>query len=226
MDSKGMEKALVGPSWGRDMSAQIWITSDPSLDVLGQRGPLATVRENEVDCGLDIKQLVGVPGYTCFLSALSMRDWEFGASWIVLDATLSLQTGRANRNLWRYLKAEGPRGFGEFLPAGSTAQHHFEPHLPPRGQPHAGHPTSVFLLSQGAGTGRVWGECIQTHTFDELCTSLLQEPMDVVELFGLSGIQHTPISIKNARVSQVRDLSQILGELFPGTWDSIQGRQA
>ncbi|GAB0193118.1 protein O-linked-mannose beta-1,2-N-acetylglucosaminyltransferase 1 [Grus japonensis] len=29
-----------------------------------------------------------------------------------------------------------------------------------------------------------------------------EEPMDVVELFGLSGIQHTPISIKNARVSQ------------------------
>lgn len=28
--------------------------------------------------------------------------------------------------------------------------------------------------------------------------------MDVVELFGLKGIQHTPISIKNARVSQVR----------------------
>lgn len=27
--------------------------------------------------------------------------------------------------------------------------------------------------------------------------------MDVVELFGLKGIQHTPISIKNARVSQV-----------------------
>lgn len=26
--------------------------------------------------------------------------------------------------------------------------------------------------------------------------------MDVVELFGLKGIQHTPISIKNARVSQ------------------------
>lgn len=31
----------------------------------------------------------------------------------------------------------------------------------------------------------------------------LQEPMDVVALFGLRGIQHTPISIKNARVSQV-----------------------
>lgn len=27
--------------------------------------------------------------------------------------------------------------------------------------------------------------------------------MDVVALFGLRGIQHTPISIKNARVSQV-----------------------
>lgn len=27
--------------------------------------------------------------------------------------------------------------------------------------------------------------------------------MDVVELFGLKGVQHTPISIKNARVSQV-----------------------
>lgn len=31
-----------------------------------------------------------------------------------------------------------------------------------------------------------------------------QEPMDVVELFGLKGVQHTPISIKNARVSQVK----------------------
>ncbi|XP_038152001.1 protein O-linked-mannose beta-1,2-N-acetylglucosaminyltransferase 1 [Cyprinodon tularosa] len=29
-----------------------------------------------------------------------------------------------------------------------------------------------------------------------------EEPMDVVELFALKGIQHTPISIKNARVSQ------------------------
>lgn len=83
----------------------------------------------------------------------------------------------------------------------------------------------MFLVSQRAGTARGWGECIQTHTLNELCTFLLQEPMDVVELFGLSGIQHTPISIKNARVSQVRDLSQVLGELFPGTWDSIQGGQ-
>lgn len=40
--------------------------------------------------------------------------------------------------------------------------------------------------------------------------------MDVVELFGLSGIQHTPISIKNARVSQVSDPYQPPGELFPG----------
>lgn len=79
----------------------------------------------------------------------------------------------------------------------------------------------MFFLSQGADTGRGWGGCIQTHTFGELCTFPLQEPMDVVELFGLSGIQHTPISIKNARVSQVRDLSQTLEELFPGTWDSI-----
>ncbi|KAM6962643.1 protein O-linked-mannose beta-1,2-N-acetylglucosaminyltransferase 1 [Aplochiton taeniatus] len=29
-----------------------------------------------------------------------------------------------------------------------------------------------------------------------------EEPMEVVELFGLKGVQHTPISIKNARVSQ------------------------
>nr|DBA17711.1 TPA: hypothetical protein GDO54_016041 [Pyxicephalus adspersus] len=29
-----------------------------------------------------------------------------------------------------------------------------------------------------------------------------EEPMDVVELYGLKGIQHTPISIKNARVAQ------------------------
>lgn len=39
-----------------------------------------------------------------------------------------------------------------------------------------------------------------------LCLSSAQEPMDVVELFGLKGVQHTPISIKNARVSQVNDL--------------------
>uniref|UniRef100_A0A8C9Y8K3 Protein O-linked-mannose beta-1,2-N-acetylglucosaminyltransferase n=1 Tax=Sander lucioperca TaxID=283035 RepID=A0A8C9Y8K3_SANLU len=32
-----------------------------------------------------------------------------------------------------------------------------------------------------------------------------EEPMDVVELFGLKGVQHTPISIKNARVSQVNN---------------------
>lgn len=37
-----------------------------------------------------------------------------------------------------------------------------------------------------------------------LLVSASQEPMDVVELFGLKGIQHTPISIKNARVSQVK----------------------
>ncbi len=36
-----------------------------------------------------------------------------------------------------------------------------------------------------------------------LCVFPTQEPMDVVELFGLKGVQHTPISIKNARVSQV-----------------------
>lgn len=36
------------------------------------------------------------------------------------------------------------------------------------------------------------------------CLCCPQEPMDVVELFGLKGVQHTPISIKNARVSQVR----------------------
>lgn len=155
-----------------------------------------------------------------------MADWEFGASQLFFDTTLGLQTSRANRNLQWYLWAEGPRGFGEFLVAGFIAQHHFEPRLPPRGQPRAGDPTGIFLLSQGADAGRGWGECIQTRAFGELCTFPLQEPMDVVELFGLSGIQHTPISIKNARVSQVRDLSQILGELFPGTWDSIRGRQA
>ena len=83
-----------------------------------------------------------------------------------------------------------------------------------------------MFLSQAAGTGRGRGERIQTHTFAGHCTFPLQEPMDVVELFGLSGIQHTPISIKNARVSQVRDLSQILGELLCGIWDSIRGRQA
>uniref|UniRef100_A0A4W6E6R9 Protein O-linked-mannose beta-1,2-N-acetylglucosaminyltransferase n=1 Tax=Lates calcarifer TaxID=8187 RepID=A0A4W6E6R9_LATCA len=37
-----------------------------------------------------------------------------------------------------------------------------------------------------------------------------EEPMDVVELFGLKGVQHTPISIKNARVSQVNNTCVIL----------------
>lgn len=41
--------------------------------------------------------------------------------------------------------------------------------------------------------------------------SSTQEPMDVVELFGLKGIQHTPISIKNARVSQVKPQTVIEG---------------
>ena len=31
---------------------------------------------------------------------------------------------------------------------------------------------------------------------------LFQGPMEVTKLFGLRGIQHTPIGIKNARVSQ------------------------
>uniref|UniRef100_A0A3P8SAS0 Protein O-linked-mannose beta-1,2-N-acetylglucosaminyltransferase n=1 Tax=Amphiprion percula TaxID=161767 RepID=A0A3P8SAS0_AMPPE len=39
-------------------------------------------------------------------------------------------------------------------------------------------------------------KCVVKH----LCVFLTQEPMDVVELFGLKGVQHTPISIKNARV--------------------------
>uniref|UniRef100_A0A8C5X6C9 Protein O-linked-mannose beta-1,2-N-acetylglucosaminyltransferase n=1 Tax=Malurus cyaneus samueli TaxID=2593467 RepID=A0A8C5X6C9_9PASS len=39
-----------------------------------------------------------------------------------------------------------------------------------------------------------------------------EEPMDVVELFGLSGIQHTPISIKNARVSQDAKFAVVLEE--------------
>uniref|UniRef100_A0A7M4FLQ5 Protein O-linked-mannose beta-1,2-N-acetylglucosaminyltransferase 1 n=1 Tax=Crocodylus porosus TaxID=8502 RepID=A0A7M4FLQ5_CROPO len=39
-----------------------------------------------------------------------------------------------------------------------------------------------------------------------------EEPMDVVELFGLKGIQHTPISIKNARVSQDARFAVVLEE--------------
>uniref|UniRef100_A0A8C0GZ43 Protein O-linked-mannose beta-1,2-N-acetylglucosaminyltransferase n=1 Tax=Chelonoidis abingdonii TaxID=106734 RepID=A0A8C0GZ43_CHEAB len=39
-----------------------------------------------------------------------------------------------------------------------------------------------------------------------------EEPMDVVELFGLKGIQHTPISIKNARVSQDAKFAVVLEE--------------
>lgn len=53
----------------------------------------------------------------------------------------------------------------------------------------------------------------------------LQEPMDVVELFGLKGIQHTPISIKNARVSQVRDPLPLLpwGSSRQGGGSNVQG---
>ena len=29
-----------------------------------------------------------------------------------------------------------------------------------------------------------------------------EEPLEVVKLFGLKGIQHTPIGVKNARISQ------------------------
>uniref|UniRef100_A0A8C4ERH7 Protein O-linked-mannose beta-1,2-N-acetylglucosaminyltransferase n=1 Tax=Dicentrarchus labrax TaxID=13489 RepID=A0A8C4ERH7_DICLA len=39
-----------------------------------------------------------------------------------------------------------------------------------------------------------------------------EEPMDVVELFGLKGVQHTPISIKNARVSQEASFAIVLEE--------------
>uniref|UniRef100_A0A667YL84 Protein O-linked-mannose beta-1,2-N-acetylglucosaminyltransferase n=1 Tax=Myripristis murdjan TaxID=586833 RepID=A0A667YL84_9TELE len=39
-----------------------------------------------------------------------------------------------------------------------------------------------------------------------------EEPMDVVELFGLKGVQHTPISIKNARVSQDANFAIVLEE--------------
>uniref|UniRef100_A0A8C5D8G2 Protein O-linked-mannose beta-1,2-N-acetylglucosaminyltransferase n=1 Tax=Gouania willdenowi TaxID=441366 RepID=A0A8C5D8G2_GOUWI len=39
-----------------------------------------------------------------------------------------------------------------------------------------------------------------------------EEPMDVVELFGLKGVQHTPISIKNARVSQEANFAIVLEE--------------
>lgn len=61
------------------------------------------------------------------------------------------------------------------------------------------------------------------HIFDELCTFPLQEPMDVVELFGLSGIQHTPISIKNARVSQVRELSTSWNSYFQEAGIALEG---
>jgi len=42
-----MEKALVGPSTGRDVSAQVQIASDPSADVLGQRGTFLGNRERK-----------------------------------------------------------------------------------------------------------------------------------------------------------------------------------
>lgn len=47
------------------------------------------------------------------------------------------------------------------------------------------------------------GALAADQLFDVFVCVFYQEPMDVVELFGLKGVQHTPISIKNARVSQV-----------------------
>ncbi|XP_034021698.1 protein O-linked-mannose beta-1,2-N-acetylglucosaminyltransferase 1-like [Thalassophryne amazonica] len=50
-----------------------------------------------------------------------------------------------------------------------------------------------------------------------------EEPMDVVELFGLKGVQHTPISIKNARVSQHYKASLTASfNLHPLWWKMVQ----
>ncbi|XP_072294892.1 protein O-linked-mannose beta-1,2-N-acetylglucosaminyltransferase 1 [Eucyclogobius newberryi] len=43
---------------------------------------------------------------------------------------------------------------------------------------------------------------VNPHMITVFIDGYYEEPMDVVELFGLKGVQHTPISIKNARVSQ------------------------
>lgn len=43
---------------------------------------------------------------------------------------------------------------------------------------------------------------VSPHMITVFIDGYYEEPMDVVALFGLRGIQHTPISIKNARVSQ------------------------
>uniref|UniRef100_A0A8C7YCP9 Protein O-linked-mannose beta-1,2-N-acetylglucosaminyltransferase n=1 Tax=Oryzias sinensis TaxID=183150 RepID=A0A8C7YCP9_9TELE len=45
---------------------------------------------------------------------------------------------------------------------------------------------------------------VNPHMITVFIDGYYEEPMDVVELFGLKGVQHTPISIKNARVSQVK----------------------
>lgn len=54
---------------------------------------------------------------------------------IFLGTTLDLQTIRANRNLQQYLGLKGQE-LGEFLVAGSRAQHHFKPHLSPGRESH------------------------------------------------------------------------------------------
>lgn len=85
-----------------------------------------------------------------------------------------------------------------------------------RRQPSGGHRLHRRLLR---GTGPLFGVGVVLEQPGFCCLTsrvgfvpLIQEPMDVVELFGLKGVQHTPISIKNARVSQVSQI--IRNDLF------------
>uniref|UniRef100_A0A3P9JZN3 Protein O-linked-mannose beta-1,2-N-acetylglucosaminyltransferase n=1 Tax=Oryzias latipes TaxID=8090 RepID=A0A3P9JZN3_ORYLA len=53
---------------------------------------------------------------------------------------------------------------------------------------------------------------VNPHMITVFIDGYYEEPMDVVELFGLKGVQHTPISIKNARVSQEANFAVVLEE--------------
>ncbi|GCC25491.1 hypothetical protein chiPu_0003901 [Chiloscyllium punctatum] len=84
------------------------------------------------------------------------------------------------RDMWTFVVKKGGQVYGE--------KHSKSPALATWGDP-------VLLKTE-----------VQLTSAEEMIVVFIdgyyEEPMDVVELFGLKGIQHTPISIKNARVSQ------------------------
>ncbi|KAF6110799.1 protein O-linked mannose N-acetylglucosaminyltransferase 1 (beta 1,2-) [Phyllostomus discolor] len=64
-------------------------------------------------------------------------------------------------------------------------------------------PTPIeFSPDPGTGPITCTAQGVSPQMITVFIDGYYEEPMDVVALFGLRGIQHTPISIKNARVSQ------------------------